>query len=37
MEREGIEVELVLPALKVLDILKLMDNPLQKVAALGIF
>jgi myosin heavy subunit len=37
MEREGIEVELVLPALKVLDILLLMDNINSKVAPLGLF
>ena len=37
MEREGIEVELILPALKVLDILKLMDNSNSKLAALGLF
>lgn len=37
MEREGIEVELVLPALKVQDILLLMDNINSKVAPLGLF
>jgi hypothetical protein len=26
MEREGIDVDLVLPAMKVLDVLKILDN-----------
>lgn len=26
MEREGLQIDLVLPAMKVLDVLKLMDN-----------
>ena len=37
MEREGIEVELIPPPLKVLDVLKLMDNINQKLGPLGIF
>ena len=37
MEREGIDVELVPPPLKVLDVLKLMDNLNQKLGPLGIF
>ena len=37
MEREGLQVELVLPELKVLDVLLLMDNSATKIAPLGIF
>ena len=37
MEREGINVELIPPPLKVLDVLKLMDNINSKLGPLGIF
>lgn len=37
MEREGINVELVPPPLKVLDVLKLMDNINTKLGPLGLF
>jgi len=37
MEREGLQVDLVLPELKVLDVLRLLDNSQTKVAPLGVF
>lgn len=37
MEREGLIVTLVPPSLKVLDVLKLMDNSTEKLGPLGLF